>query len=217
MKFTMTKIAAAAALAFASTGAMAASQDLVAGSVFNMFAMKGFDQNPGNASMTGAINVDTTIAGSVDLAAGTWAVSSTMPFFGNIWTASNGTIFSGAGDYALNTATGAISAAAPDVVGTNDANMHFTLGAGQVAGVIDFAWSVNSGIKVVNVWNVTDCGGNTCLTTAAVPGMENGPFAGYNAQFNLVAAPVPEASTYGMMLAGLGLVGFAVRRRKLMA
>lgn len=28
------------------------------------------------------------------------------------------------------------------------------------------------------------------------------------------AAPVPEASTYGMMLAGLGLVGFAVRRRK---
>ncbi len=31
------------------------------------------------------------------------------------------------------------------------------------------------------------------------------------------AAPVPEASTYGMMLAGLGLVGFAVRRRKLMA
>ena len=26
--------------------------------------------------------------------------------------------------------------------------------------------------------------------------------------------PVPEASTYGMMLAGVGLVGFAVRRRK---
>ncbi len=34
---------------------------------------------------------------------------------------------------------------------------------------------------------------------------------------SVVAAPVPEASTYGMMLAGLGLVGFAVRRRKLMA
>jgi hypothetical protein len=28
------------------------------------------------------------------------------------------------------------------------------------------------------------------------------------------AAPVPEASTYGMMLAGLGLVGFAVRCRR---
>jgi hypothetical protein len=29
----------------------------------------------------------------------------------------------------------------------------------------------------------------------------------------IATAPVPEASTYGMMLAGLGLVGFAVRRR----
>lgn len=30
---------------------------------------------------------------------------------------------------------------------------------------------------------------------------------------NVVATPVPEAETYAMMLAGLGLVGFAVRRR----
>ncbi|MBT9568228.1 MAG: PEP-CTERM sorting domain-containing protein [Thiobacillus sp.] len=30
----------------------------------------------------------------------------------------------------------------------------------------------------------------------------------------LVAAPVPEAETYAMMLAGLGLVGFAVARRR---
>jgi len=28
-----------------------------------------------------------------------------------------------------------------------------------------------------------------------------------------VTAPVPEAETYGLMLAGLGLVGFMVRRR----
>lgn len=32
--------------------------------------------------------------------------------------------------------------------------------------------------------------------------------------YNYVFAPVPEAETYGMMLAGLGLVGFMVRRRK---
>ncbi|MDP2030723.1 MAG: PEP-CTERM sorting domain-containing protein [Thiobacillus sp.] len=32
-------------------------------------------------------------------------------------------------------------------------------------------------------------------------------------QFDLVAGPVPEAETYAMMLAGLGLVGFAARRR----
>lgn len=47
------------------------------------------------------------------------------------------------------------------------------------------------------------------------------PFANQTGYWNLTGiattAPIPEASTYGMMLAGLGLVGFAVRRRKLMA
>lgn len=216
MKFTMTKIAAAAALAFASSASMAAPQATTA--VFDMYAMKGLDQNPGNTSMTGFINHDASVTGFIDAAANTWGVSSTATFFGANWTASNGTLFTTAGDYALNTSTGLISAAAPDTVGTADGMMHFTLGANQVAGVIDFAWGVTTGIKVVNVWNVSaGAGGTTLYTAAAVPGMENGPFPGYNAQFNLTAAPVPEASTYGMMLAGLGLVGFAVRRRKLMA
>jgi hypothetical protein len=45
------------------------------------------------------------------------------------------------------------------------------------------------------------------------------PFAGQTGYWHIngIATAVPEASTYGMMLAGLGLVGFAVRRRKLMA
>ena len=45
-------------------------------------------------------------------------------------------------------------------------------------------------------------------------------YVGQNAQWVMegtMTAAVPEASTYGMMLAGLGLGGFAVRRRKLMA
>lgn len=33
-------------------------------------------------------------------------------------------------------------------------------------------------------------------------------------QFQLIGAPVPEPETYALMLAGLGLVGFAARRRK---
>lgn len=53
-------------------------------------------------------------------------------------------------------------------------------------------------------WNTTISGGSFDGSTAYW-------------QFNGTAAAVPEASTYGMMLAGLGLVGFAVRRRKLMA
>jgi hypothetical protein len=43
-------------------------------------------------------------------------------------------------------------------------------------------------------------------------------FSGVQYGLHLVGSanlmPVPEASTYGMMLAGLGLVGFAVRRKK---
>ncbi|MDP3217955.1 MAG: FxDxF family PEP-CTERM protein, partial [Deltaproteobacteria bacterium] len=33
------------------------------------------------------------------------------------------------------------------------------------------------------------------------------------AGLNVITTPVPEAETYAMMLAGLGLIGFAVRRR----
>jgi len=46
------------------------------------------------------------------------------------------------------------------------------------------------------------------------------PFAGQTGYWHIngIAAAVPEASTYGMMLAGLGLVGGMVaRRRKLVA
>jgi hypothetical protein len=44
-------------------------------------------------------------------------------------------------------------------------------------------------------------------------GLILGAGASYELTFS-AAAPVPEASTYGMMLAGLGLVGFAARRRR---
>lgn len=60
--------------------------------------------------------------------------------------------------------------------------------------------------------------------TATVPVPATGPVGFGGTQYGLhlegtviAAAPVPEASTYGMMLAGLGLVGFAVRRRKMVA
>lgn len=55
--------------------------------------------------------------------------------------------------------------------------------------------------------------------TATVPAGDASGFGGTQYALHLTGTvnPVPEASTYGMMLAGLGLVGFAVRRRKLMA
>ncbi len=64
--------------------------------------------------------------------------------------------------------------------------------------------------NVDGIWN----NGNDTLDYAAT--VPSGSFTGvqYNLHLRGSMAPVPEASTYGMMLAGLGLVGFAVRRRK---
>lgn len=48
-----------------------------------------------------------------------------------------------------------------------------------------------------------------------VTGDTTGTLGGsYGGALAAVAAPVPEAKTYGMMLAGLGLVGFVVYRRR---
>lgn len=57
------------------------------------------------------------------------------------------------------------------------------------------------------------------LIVSDATGPAGGGYDGFNARWMLegtmvTAAPVPEASTYGMMLAGLGLVGMAVRRRR---
>ncbi|HEY9146956.1 MAG TPA: PEP-CTERM sorting domain-containing protein [Thiobacillus sp.] len=65
-------------------------------------------------------------------------------------------------------------------------------------------------------WDGVSGHGYTLDYTATVP---SGSFQGVQYSMHLTGvatvAAVPEASTYGMMLAGLGLVGFAVRRRKL--
>ena len=218
MQFKPTLLALA--LAAASFGVQAAP--VSTGGSFVMYSQSGLDQNPGNIITNGLmatnpnpVNVDNTITGFVDQAAGTWGVASTTLFNYLPWTASGGQLITAPGTYELNTTTDTVSAAAPDTVGTNDGLMHFTVGANQVAGTINFAWGSTTGIRVVNVWNVNS---NGSLTAYAVPGMENGPFPGFNAAFNLTApgliAAVPEASTYGMMVVGLGLVGAAVMRRR---
>ena len=215
MKFTMTKIAAGLVLAVAATAAQAAP--VSSSGVFNMYSQDGYDLNGQLAGTEGAINVDSSITAFVDKAAGTWGVSSTTPFFGLQWTASNGKLIMTQGSYSLNTTTGVVGAGTGvNNVGVADGIINFNVGVGQVAGLIDFAWGATTGIKVVNVWTVNP---NGSVSALGVPGMENGPFPGFNAAFNLTAPGlVPEASTYGMMLAGLGLVGAMVsRRRKLMA
>lgn len=51
---------------------------------------------------------------------------------------------------------------------------------------------------------------NNAWSSWSIPNMQ------YSASFD-VAAPVPEPETYAMMLAGLGMLGFMARRRKLQA
>ncbi|AKU22884.1 FxDxF family PEP-CTERM protein [Massilia sp. MB5] len=49
--------------------------------------------------------------------------------------------------------------------------------------------------------------------TLIVSGVSIGS-ASYSGTLDLVAAPVPEPTTYGMMLGGMGLLAFVARRRK---
>lgn len=208
MKFAMQTIAAATILACASSAALAAP-DNFAGGNFTMYDPDG--------AVIGNFN---DITGFVDPVAMTWNVDGSTPFFGLHWTASGGTLY-GAGTHTVN-----VNGDGSDAPGSGDVT--FTVGAGQWGGNINFAWGANSGIDVFNVWNVVDNGDGTYdwvstdIEGDGIPGMKmvDGPFQGFSANFNFTnttAAPIPEASTYGMMLAGLGLVGFAVRRRKLMA
>ncbi len=55
--------------------------------------------------------------------------------------------------------------------------------------------------------------GSDVLGDPAIPGSPLAQAAGYATPFE-VTGVVPEASTYAMMLAGLGLLGFMARRRK---
>lgn len=97
---------------------------------------------------------------------------------------------------------------------SNTATVH--MAGWQVAwngGVIDMGAGADA---IINLGGDGLGGNNDTLDYSAV--VPSGSFAGVNYAVHLAGnatlQPVPEASTYGMMLAGLGLVGFAVRRRK---
>lgn len=84
-------------------------------------------------------------------------------------------------------------------------------------GSVDVGGTYNNGTGIATfAWNGLDGGAYTLDYAATVPQADPSGFGGvkYALRLQGTVALVPEASTYGMMLAGLGLVGFAVRRRQ---
>lgn len=63
----------------AASSAIADAAPVWVGGVFNMYSQQGLDQAANIAAPP--INVDATIYGFVDQAAGTWGVASTAPFY----------------------------------------------------------------------------------------------------------------------------------------
>lgn len=91
-------------------------------------------------------------------------------------------------------------------------------------------WNGNNFGQGATATGTVDAAGNYNIswTSTVIGGAFDGQTGSWTMSGLVTAAPVidpgpgpvpevPEASTYGMMLAGLGLVGFAVRRRKLVA
>lgn len=186
----MKKTLLAAAILLATGAASAASVSTTG--TFNMTGPTG-----------GPVGSDPSVLGFVDEVAGTWGVSSAVPFFGVPWVAHDGVLITTAGAHSIDTIQGA--------------PMSFTLGANQIAGHILFNWGATADIDVVNVWDINADGS---LSTSSVPGMTDGAFVGFHAAFELNSAglvtpsavPVPAA----VWLFGSGLVGLAgvARRRK---
>ncbi|WP_018078861.1 PEP-CTERM sorting domain-containing protein [Thiobacillus denitrificans] len=221
MKFTKTLLAVA--LVGASSVALADPVNWT-----GEFIMK----NPGGFNMDASDNQAgdaAAVTGQIDIAAGTFSLVATDTFQWTSWTANGGTLY-GTGTHTVSVngdGSNELSGIANAPLANGDGFYTFTVGAGQLGGNINFNWGATSGIDVFLVWDVATSGGVTTYTSTDVEGdgilgarMVDGAFPGFSANFNMqhvAAAPVPEASTYGMMLAGLGLVGFAVRRRKLTA
>lgn len=233
MNFKLTKIAALAVMAFASTGAHAVLTSSNTLSIQND-AVTGKDSSGNWTVLSNGALVDSffTMGGNKNKLAidqqfayitGTTAMTLTgasqSPF-------ATFTYYGAPGDNAANTVnmgTSGLSiiSASGDTASINmsgwkvdwNSIMNIPMGTG--------AWSTG---YTSGVGNLTCTAGSGCAVgsdytlkyTATVPVGDPSGFGTvkYYAELHGVVGAVPEASTYGMMLAGLGLVGFAVRRRK---
>ncbi|MDR7051059.1 hypothetical protein J2X54_003546 [Duganella sp. 3397] len=74
---------------------------------------------------------------------------------------------------------------------------------------------LGSGAGTEDYWKFSANGLSAGSYYLSVNGLVQGAGGGsYSSNVNLAMAPVPEAETYAMMIAGLGLLGVVARRRK---
>lgn len=237
MNFTMTKIAAGLALTFAAGAAQAdAVVSMTLADVFNANRTASTaDDTLGTDGRSGAfrfnnIDLGTYFGASLfsgDLNGGVITMSGSSPeadpsLGGPAFT--TGFSFTGTPFDPFN--NGSIAA---DITGGVLTFSNFSwagLFGGVPAGGGGIIFNLPPDAGTLNVANLVQTGANTyayrinwshVITEAEDP---SGGYVGFNARWVLegvmttAAAPVPEASTYGMMIAGLGLVGMAVRRRR---
>ncbi len=237
MKFTMTQIASGLVLAVAATGAQAVAVDSTNYLTIDTGAPVYTDFGGGNVFLTGFsgswFGMDTDNSSSITNTEKTSlaAVNSPGLYIGQTNTA---------GPYSNGVSL--VGSAGPIVdswsfFGSSGTNFVTTAVTGSTETGLDLsgwtvAWNNVASIDMGgNAWGTGFTNGTANFTwdgvigsvytldyTAAVP-VDSPAFPGVKYQLHLegTVQAVPEASTYGMMLAGLGLVGFAVRRRKLMA
>ncbi len=221
MKFTMTKIAAGLVLAAAATGAQAVTitsmtiEEIGSSNVGTSAAGTGggvfyFGAEAGNGSIP--------TGGKTFVSAGSTDGAIIMGSVQDVGAFSNGFLYGGGPlTFKPDTNFGAPTA---DTNGTVDMS-----GWGGVwsATAKDYTLGPDAAGALVSSFQAIDATHYyyTMDWSHTITAAEDADFATQRADWHLegvaTVAAVPEASTYGMMLAGLGLVGFAVRRRKLMA
>ena len=204
MNLQMTKIAAAVALSAAAMSAQAITFDTMT-VTGGTFTMAGVGPNP---------FIVANLTSGLDLLAGNNQQINTggplfnFGFFGPV------NAFLSDGTYMpFGSAAAGGSATAPSASGDFGGSITVDLSAWTAN------WNGNNFGQGGIATGTVDMAGNYSIswTSTVIGGAFDGQTGAWTMNGVVTAAPIPEASTYGMMLAGLGLVGFAVRRRKLMA
>ena len=159
-------------------------------------------------------------AASIGSASATAYVVNLVNTAGNLWTGGFNAVPSSLGGF-TDTFTFTPNATFGSTAQAFLANLSVT---GNDASSINFTSANLNGISLTGFGGPTVFGYAQGEVLAQTSLLFNGPLVltvkgssnggSYGGTFNLNLAPVPEPETYGMLLAGLGILGFLARRRK---